>query len=138
MKQRPGLSIPFTLYALNRNLGDVRLLLEAGRAGARTTWATRKALEVVSRSAVVLGCACWEAFVEDLALDAIAFLVRCSQDHRQLPRSANQIAERALSRLGLQASNANVRRLLQQRRDRVLGTFNTPKAANVDALFESA
>src|SRR5687768_3328025 len=68
------------LTQLQRNLGDITLLLElhanvSARSGGRLA-----ALQVLNKSAVVLLTACWEAYIEDLAATSFDWLLaQCPQ-----------------------------------------------------------
>ena len=98
-------------------------------------------VEVLHKSGIVLLVACWEAFVEDLASDALAALIEKARDHRVLPED---VQERIAGRLQgkkawdlagdgwKQACRNNLKEVLA----RTTGALNTPKTAQVDELFE--
>ena len=137
MKIPSDTSVPLSLVSLERNLSDVRLLLNLARQGANS-FATKKAIEAVNRSAVVLTCASWETFVEDLAVDGLSFIHRNRHPADDLSPSTRAVASRTESRLKGQSNRWGTGLFMQKNRDTFLGVFNTPKAAKVDALFKRA
>jgi hypothetical protein len=104
-------------------------------------------VEVLNKSAIVLTCAVWEAYCEDLAGEAIDHLVAHVKSSRVLPKALrkaiaaelegdkNELAVWALAGGGwkkiLKARLADI----TKRRNR---SWNTPKSKNIDALFEEA
>ena len=135
MKIPTNASFPLSLFVFERNLSDVKLLLELARKGATATLRTREARDVVNRSALVLVCASWEAFLEDLASDALTFLVKHRHPADDLSPAVRAIALRTASRLGGDNHPALPLVAIHKERDKFLGLFSTPKAANVDSLF---
>lgn len=130
-----GISLPMSLFLLARNLSDAKRLLATGAPAALEPGDKRKTAEVISRSAIVLTCASWEAFVEDLALEGLQKLYALRSSGTPLDEEACAAilrVERAIPEL---RGAAHVLDLLQRNQTRVLGQFNTPKSANVDSLF---
>jgi len=104
------------------------------------------ALQVLNSSAVVLLTACWEAFVEDLALASFDWLLAECTDARIFPKKVRARASAALrddkNELAVWAlAGDGWRSVLAQHRDELVnstvGTFHTPKAQQVDSLYES-
>ena len=120
---------------MNRNLVDVQRLL--GIVTGSGTRPSRKDAEVVNRSAVVLACACWEAFLEELALDALAYLIARINREDPLSATARQAANRALQHIDTGRPHSLLLQL-SYHRQHILGPFNTPKSANADALYRKA
>lgn len=135
MKIPVGLSLPYSLFALDRNLIDVRRLLGVVEVPGPSR--SRKDAEVVNRSAVVLACACWEAFLEELALDALAFLIGRLIREEPMSTAARQTANRALQHIDA-GQSYSILLQLGRHRQHILGPFNTPKAPNADALYQKA
>jgi hypothetical protein len=105
----------------------------------------RRRLEVLNKSAVVLAVACWEAFVEDLAVLTFDLLLAGARDHsvfpaRVLTLAAKPLREHTDARQVWALADAGWRQVLKRYRDevmkRLVRPFNTPRAANVDALFQ--
>jgi hypothetical protein len=132
--------------AFERNLGDVTRLLEvhslvAGRVAGRAS-----ALQVLNRSAVVLLAACWEAFVEDLAIAAFDLLLTNCPEPSVFPRKVRAKATRAIrenkNELAIWALAGNGwRDVLTHHRDETIQaaieTFNSPKALHIDYLYNN-
>jgi hypothetical protein len=102
-------------------------------------------VEVLNKSAIVLLVACWEAFVEDLVSFSFDFLLQNATSHTVFPNSVLTYASKSLKEAnderqvwelagtGWQAvlRNHKVKTL-----SKYLDNFNTPRAENVDALFQ--
>jgi hypothetical protein len=134
--------------SFEQNANDVELLLgvheflggtDAGRRGP--------AEQVLNRSGVVLVCAIWEAYCEDLASEALDHLVTNVSGPDALPV---QLRRRVAKELKLDAHELSpwrlagdgwkrhvTRRLDDLRVDRNRG-LNAPKAANIQTLFDGA
>jgi hypothetical protein len=125
---------------LLENLDEVALILGIHRAVAGPTPGRKRNVEVLNKSAIVLVVACWEAFVEDLASNALDFMVNEATSHTQLPKLI-------LERVGSKYSGTNawslagegwktvLRSNLAEVLAKTTGSLNTPRAAQVDELF---
>jgi len=128
-----NLSVPPSLVDLDRNLSDIRVLLDLVKITKEPRLRRRDA-GVLTRSAIVLTCAAWENFVEELALDVLAYSISRIGGELQITGKAREAANRALKHVDI-SKPYQITVELRRHRDRVLGLFNTPKAANVDSLY---
>lgn len=130
------------------NAADVNRLLEIhGLVGGTDPGRRGPALQVLNRSGVVLVCAIWEAYVEDLAAEALQHLVDHVSAPSHLPKGLRKMvaAELRASKNDLgpwELADDGWKRYLaarltrfQQARNRGL---NTPKASNIESLFSDA
>jgi len=102
-------------------------------------------LEVLNKSGVVLVCAFWEAFCEDLAFEALEHLVSNAKNYKGLPkRLQQQVAtelkddrdQLAVWRLADEGWRAHLRTRMEKLQDQLNRELNTPKSAPVDDFFE--
>jgi len=105
----------------------------------------RHKLEILNKSGVVLLVACWEAFVEDLAVAAFDTLLASGSDHTVFPTKVLTMASKPLrdsddERVVWQLAGSGWKATLQNHRaavlKRMVGDLNTPRPAQVDQLFE--
>ena len=103
-------------------------------------------LEVLNKSAIVLLVAAWEAFIEELAKTAFDFLMAEASSPNVFPNKVLALAGRDLrssrdeTKIWDLAGTGWESVLRKHRRailDRYTGSFNTPRARQVDALFEA-
>jgi RiboL-PSP-HEPN len=106
----------------------------------------RHNLEVLNKSAVVLTCAYWEAFIEDLAAEALEHLAEHSSSAQDVPQELQlSIApelERQKHQLAMwQLADAQWRKLLRERADRITGvtdrSLSNPTSGKVDEFLSS-
>jgi hypothetical protein len=71
--------------SLDENLGDIDVLLALHSMTGGDAPGRRYGLEVLNKSAIVLITACWEAYCEDLASEALAHIVKFSKSSDALP-----------------------------------------------------
>jgi RiboL-PSP-HEPN len=121
---------------------DVHALLGGTEPGRRDA-----ALQVLNRSGIVLVSAIWEAYIEDLAAEALRYMVHHAGGPGELPASlrrrvANELKndphhESPWRLAGDEWRAVLIDRLsdLQEARNRSL---NTPKAEPVDSLYQEA
>jgi hypothetical protein len=139
-KELPGSK---AFQTLQKNLRDIDLLLETharltgegkGRRGPEAN--------VLNRSAIVLGCAAWEAYLEDVCAEACAFLRDKAKTEKAIP---DGIKYAVIERLKEDKGESDVRywRLSDNRWRRsaikdavgaITARFQSPSAANADAL----
>ncbi|MFJ3861482.1 HEPN domain-containing protein [Streptomyces sp. NPDC090085] len=114
---------------------------ETGSARGRR----RPDIQVVSRSAVVLTCASWEAFCEDLAAEALRHLADHAPDGSALPTALKKSVKASLlaeaNELAIwDLAGDGWRKVLRDRADLLSGdedrSLNTPKPHLVKAFFE--
>jgi RiboL-PSP-HEPN len=133
--------------AFEENCGDVERLLDIHRELAGDGPGKKHGVEVLNKSAVVLMCAAWEAYCEDIAAEAIDHLVEHAADASKLPKELRkQIAvelEENLDDLAVwRLADASWRQLLRTRTQTITDKrnrkLNTPKTANIENLFRDA
>jgi RiboL-PSP-HEPN len=73
--------------AFENNRKDVERLMEIHGDLAGDTPGRKHGVEVLNKSAIVLMCAVWEAYCEDLAAEAVEHLVRHANDATTLPKA---------------------------------------------------
>lgn len=107
----------------------------------------KRGVEVLNKSAIVLMCAVWEAYCEDLAATAVEHLVNHAEDATALPKALlktiagelkcdkNDLAVWGLAGDGWKTILRSRLVNITNRRNRSL---NTPKSGNIDSLFEEA
>lgn len=107
---------------------------------------THHAYEVLTKSCLVLLVACWEAFLEDTAERAVDFLVEKVQSPANLPKellkhvsnelkgNKNELKVWDLAGVGWKSVVKDHYRAMLKKH---LGPFNTPRAGNVDNLFNA-
>jgi hypothetical protein len=104
----------------------------------------RRSLEVLNKSAIVLLCAIWEAYCEDLADEALRHLLAHSPDYSKLPKllqkgvakelrnDQNELSPWKLAGQGWKTYVLGRLSALKQRRD---FDWNSPKAAGVEKFI---
>ncbi|MDQ3691516.1 MAG: HEPN domain-containing protein, partial [Chloroflexota bacterium] len=132
--------------AFDANCQDIDRLLEIHADLGGSGRGRRHRLEVLNKSAIVLLTALWEAYCEDIAAEGLAHLVAHARDWNKIPKELqqrvakelkNEQHELAVWRLagdGWRTVLSDRLAALQQERNRQL---NTPKTAQIDALFQS-
>lgn len=127
------------IKAINR-LVDIHEELTGRGAGYRSN------VEVLNKSGIVLLVACWEAFVEDLASHSFEFLLAHATTHNTFPAKVLTQASKAFwdskdERGVWSLAGDGWHIVLESHRNKILndylGNFNTPRAAQIDTLFES-
>jgi len=138
--------MPDPIAALLENTQEVARLLELHEETTGTKPGRRFGVEILNKSAVVLLTACWEAFVEDAASDAFEFILQETTDPSKLPNGVKQRVARLLKEdkhelkvweLAEKGWQNVLHAYQQQMVSAHLGFFHTPKAGNVDQLFEA-
>jgi hypothetical protein len=102
-------------------------------------------VDVLNRAAIIFITACWESFVEDLATEAFDFLLANVPNAQAVPTKVRNFSTRSLldqkdpGKLW-DLADSGWRQLLISHRaatiERWIGTLNTPKSAQTNALFE--
>ncbi|MFD0773929.1 HEPN domain-containing protein [Streptomonospora algeriensis] len=130
---------------LSEAVPDVRKLLEFHEQATGTGRGRRELpIQVVSRSAVVLTCAYWEAFCENLAAEALRHLADHASEGNALPKELkkslakklegeqDELAVWSLAGDGWKSVLRDRAKLLVSEDDR---TLNTPKSEPVEQFF---
>ena len=106
----------------------------------------RYGVEILNKSGVVLLTACWEAFVEDCASAAFEFVLQKTPDPSKLPKVVRNRVGQSIKNdkndtKAWELAGTGWQTVLREYRRNLLHTyvsfFNTPKAGNVDDLFEA-
>jgi hypothetical protein len=133
--------------AFENNRKDVERLMEIHGDLAGDTPGRKHGVGVLNKSAIVLMCAVWEAYCEDLAAEAVEHLVTNANDATALPKALRRIVATELAAdknnlavWGLAGDGWKVilkSRLVDiaERRNRSL---NNPRSDNINALLEEA
>jgi hypothetical protein len=102
-------------------------------------------VDVLNRAAIVFVTACWESYVEDLATEAFDFMLANAAVATAIPMKVRNFATKELfeqkdSRKIWDIADAGWKSLLQAHKaatlKRMIGHFNTPQTAQVNALYE--
>jgi hypothetical protein len=133
--------------AFDANLKDVRRLIDFHEEKSGTSRGRRYGLEVLNKSAIVLLCACWEAYCEDIASEALEFIVKHANSADQLPTDLKKSLLKSLSESKHELevwriADSGWRTVATDRmaalREARAKRLNTPKSAQIDDLFRSA
>ena len=136
--------MPTPITGLTQNLEDVARLMEIHEELTGTERGRRYGVEVINDASVVFVVACWEAFVEDSARQAIQHYVSRARKPKDLPKvvlrsvAANLRKDKNEIRVWDLAANGwetIVKDYEDQIIARYLGSFNTPKVNNVKDLY---
>jgi hypothetical protein len=129
------------------NCRDIDRLLQIHQTEGGTDRGRRVRLEVLNKSAIVLLTAFWEAYCEDVAGEALEYIVRHTKDAGGLPQDLrkavakelkeepHELAVWRLADTGWRTELASRLTALKEKRDRQL---NTPKTQQIDDLFKQA
>jgi len=102
-------------------------------------------VDVLNRAAIVFVTACWESFIEDLAVEAFDFMLSNVPSADKIPSKVRDQATKPLfeqedSREVWKLADNGWRALLSSHRgstlEKWLGHFHTPKTEQVDKLYE--
>lgn len=137
--------MPSPIVNLNQSMEDAKRLLEIHADVGGTAQGRRYGIEVLNKSAVIFIAAAWEAFVEDIATQAIEHIVNEAKDHSSIPLPIRKAAAKGLeddkNELRVwDLADDGWKSVVISYRDEVIrdkiSTFNTPKPYNVDDLFK--
>lgn len=129
----------------SENKADVDRLWEIHAEVAGDGVGRKHGVDVLNRAAVVLITSCWEAYVEDVALEGFDFLLDEATSADMIPNKVQALVGESVraseSRLAAwELADQGWRKVLRSYRDKVkqtwLDEFNTPKTEPVDKLFE--
>lgn len=135
-----------SLEKYQANYTDVQRLLEIHETITQGVQGRHYKLEALNKSIVILLCASWEAYVEDVTREGFNFLLRAVTDPSQLPEGIRaQVAASvregkpdAIWRLAGRGWKTVARELIAQKCDGLAGGLNTPKSKNVSQLLRTA
>jgi hypothetical protein len=131
----------------DQNCGDINRLLEIHTEIAGDTPGRKYGVAVLNKSAVVLICAFWEAYVEDLVAEALDSIIGNTTDFSKLPTDLRKIVAKTVKQDPHELSPWNLAgdgwkvvltTNLVVAKGKYLGNWNTPKSANIRELFAQA
>jgi hypothetical protein len=129
----------------NENRKDLAQLWQIHEEIAGQTAGRKYGVDVINRAAIVFITACWESFVEDIALEAFDFLVANAPNALALPPKVRNLATKPIfeqkdSTKVWDLADSGWRLIISQHRtatiERWINTLNTPKSAQDNTLFE--
>jgi hypothetical protein len=135
---RAQLSFQFYAYPQVDRLLSIHSAVGGSRPGRRYR------LEILNKSAIVLACAFWEAFVEDLAADALLHLAKHADNAQVLPKELRKSILKDLEarkhELALwDIADDKWRELLRERARKIVEardrTLSNPSSEKVDDFF---
>ena len=133
--QLTGFAFPYCLHALNQGLVDVDRILDAAPRTTADSFSPRRTAEALYRGGIILACSAWEAYLEDLALEALLRTMRAYAAGSAAGSRAQKIGARTTRLLETHDIDHSNWVDVVRRRDVLLGRFDTPKIANTNALF---
>lgn len=132
--------------SLDANLEDVVKLLALHAEKGGNSPGRRYGLEVLNKSAIVLLTAFWEAYCEDIAEEAVHFIVEHATSASALPKEIRKIVasrlkqdpnELAIWDLAGEGWREVLKANLAEQTDARNRKLNTPKSSNINELFQS-
>lgn len=135
-----GQSIALRNFEKNLKHFD-RLIQIHGELGGKGL-GRRYGLEVLNKSAVILLCACWEAYVEDLASASFDFMLKNFKKANEFP---NRVLVKVSERLKKKKDKREIWRIadegwkqeLTNYKDEIIGNFHSPSFNKIDELYEN-
>lgn len=132
------------MIALDKNLSEIDRLLEIHKEIAGPGPGYKHNVQVLNKSAIVLLLACWEAYIEDLALNCFNYIISKAKSPSVFPEyvlsiAAKEIKKETVSIWGI--ANDGWKNMLKSHKDKIIkryierNAFNTPSAKNIDKLF---
>ena len=126
------------------NKKDILILWHIHAEVAGSGRARRHRVDVLNRAAIIFISACWESYVEDLAMEAFDYLLEKASNPDAFPMKVRTAASRELreakdERKIWELAGDGWRQIFKNHRDtlqdRWLNDFNTPKSRQVSELF---
>ena len=137
--------MPSPIRNLVESMKDVKRLLKIHSDVGGTDQGRRYGIEVLNKSGVIFVAAAWEAFVEDIATQAIDHILTETADYSSIPLPIKKAAAKGLEEDKNELKVWDLagdgwKTVVINYRDKVIAdeisTFNTPKPHNVDILFK--
>ena len=133
------------IHHLNQSMKDARRLMKIHKDVGGTGQGRRYGLDVLNKSGVMFVAGAWEAFIEEVATQAIGHILENVTSHDKIP-----LPIRKATAKGLEADKNELKvwdlagegwkSVVTIYRDQVIrdeiATFNTPKPHNVDSLLK--
>jgi len=125
--------------AFQYNLEDVKRLIESHGALSGTGQG-RRGLGHITRSGVVMLCAAWELYLEQVVIEGLKFAVTFTGSPDSLPlpvqKELSSFVRKHKNELKpLQLSGEGWKSLLQGHASTIVERFNTPKSSPTDDMF---
>ena len=124
---------------------DAKRLLEIHSDIGGNEQGRRYGIDVLNKSGVMFVAASWEAFVEDVAIQAIDHILNSSKDHSSIPLPIKKATAKGLKEdkndlKVWELASDGWKSVVTNHRDQVIkkeiSTFNTPKPDNVNHLLK--
>jgi len=127
--------------AFNENIREVDRLWKIHKQITTKGPGRKYDVQILHKSAIVLLVACWEAFVEDLAEQALTEMINGAKDHSVFPRSVlERVASTNSGMASWKLAGDGWKRVLRGNLEGVLksttGKLNTPRTAQTNDLFK--
>jgi hypothetical protein len=145
---RSGVAMPSNARkSLEANSGDLERLWEIHGHEAGSAPGRKYGVEVLNKAAVVLVCAAWEAYCEDIVGEAIDHIAADCSDPSKLPKElrtaiANRIRAEKHDHAPWELAGDGWRKILKANAadvaKKLTGAWNTPKMAQIKELFGNA
>lgn len=131
---------PTHLQTLMSNLSEVYRLQQIHSKITEPGPGRKRDVEILHKSCIVLLVACWESFVEDLATEALEFLIANAADHtvfsvEVLERIASKYQGKKAWDLAGTGWKGALKGNLKEVLAKTTGALNTPKTEQVNILF---
>jgi hypothetical protein len=129
------------------NCADVERLLQIHNEIAGNAPGRKYGVEVLNKSAIVLICAVWEAYVEDVVSEALDFVVVKTVDIAKLPLDLRKVVAKSVKQdlndlspwtLAGDGWKAVLHGNLLAAKGKYLSNWHTPKSGNIRDLFAQA
>ncbi|MGU3781833.1 HEPN domain-containing protein [Burkholderia metallica] len=127
------------------NKADIEKLWEIHKEIGGEGRGRKYGVEVLNRSVIIFVTACWESYIEDLAVEAFDFLLTHAPTAAAIPNKVKSLAIKDIKndpnplKLWDLADTGWQAILLAHKaevHEKWLGKFNTPKSEQVDGLYE--
>ena len=117
---------------VDRIIGSHRQLNHDGRG--------RRGLGHITRGGMLMLCAAWEVYLENLLIESVGHLAQHLDDPKDLPKAVQKELARSVKNSKhelkpLELAGDGWCSLYRNHASEVLEAFNTPKSSNVDATF---
>ena len=127
---------------LKANRDDLDSLWDLHKEKAGDSQGRKFGVEVLNKSVVIFVCAAWEAYCEDLVLEAVSHLTNDCRDHAALPEKPKAlIAEKLKQQKNpheiWKVADDGWRHIYLDYAKEQVSSLNTPKPHNLDKLFEN-
>ena len=101
----------------------------------------RRALGHITRSGVLMLCAAWELYMEEVLIEGVNYFISKQDSPKSLPKSVQQELSRTVKESRhelkpLELAGEGWKDLYRNHAHEVLQGLNTPKSGNLDPLFK--